>query len=1706
MPRFLARLLLICIAAGNGLCAATVSWTGAGADGNWSTAANWLGGAPPTSSDAAAFPSPSSVTIDSPSAVAGSVLGSPAITIPGAGVLTVSGTIASALIIMDGGQLKAATVESTIIATATHGGTLSGITIGSSGVLSLVNADGAHCTITDGITIDGSVLLGSFDGSNSGYLVCSGSQSWGGSTAGGGKADIVFGNAIGDAIQVQDGSDALTLLSGLTLHGLRITVALGSGNALLNDALLAPDGFYGIISVAGAVTPANAATGTLVNTGTIRCDTGSPYGSLTIAVGSWSNSGVIEADAALAALGAAGTSTNDGQIIDNGGAMTLSGTWDPAGTGTIACTGVATLTLAGSYSGVDALHLAPSPSSTIALSGTLTAAVIDLTALYPVQLAGGTITGGTLHPPVTIVGSGANTLVCTPAGGTLDNVVIAPSTVLDLFSLSGNCTVIDGLTVNGSIHLGSATAAGYGTLSCRGTQSWGGSSAGGGPADIVFGYQLGSLIQDANAGDTLTLLPGLTIHGLSGAINLAAGTTLVNQALIESDGLLYVFGGGALVNTGTIQGGSLQDQFSFTLSSFTNQGVVALGSSTTQSWSLTGDFVQTPAGTLRFAVAGLAASPVEQFAISGNAALAGTITVTPIAGYHPQQGDAFTLMPVTGATTSSATASTTAFILSYPGSGVVATASDATTPSVAISVAPTTSQSPIPFLLTFSEPVSAPGLGSLTVGNGTALSVSGGPLAYTAMVQPTLAEGQVSVSIAAGAAFNSGAVGNSASATATTTYHVAPNLVITPATGAVTTTMPVFTISASTAVGGLGAGGLLVAGAAIGTITQVDPTTITVAMNMVQGGTVSFQVLPGAVSDALGGVNIASPPVVVTYAPPGSAVWTGSGGDGHWSTAANWLAGVLPGTGADVLIPPMATVSVDVPTADLHTVNLQGSMTIDAGATLWVGYGAAGTNSVTLNGGPLTVSQGTLQSAIVENGSGGIFTIVSHGTLDGVAIGAQVVLDLSLSAADCLVVDGLTVDGAVQIGGNDTGSYSSIMHWQGSQIWGGQGEIRFGATNGDFIAEANSAGATLTIADPLRIHGIALQFELNDPTSVLATTSQNPLGGLSADVFRGSIMINLAPGTWSNTGTIATVPGTTLTVAGTGSWSSSGAFSSTGTTFDLGGEFTAATLTTFPGLSGNTINIQGTMTGDAILDAGVTGPWYLAGGTLSHCTIGSTAAGGTLYATDFGGTLDAVTIGAGTVLDVGRTADGFCTIVDGITIDGTMLVSPIDPYVVQTGIVSWSGTQSWGGTGDIAFGLNGPTANVECTASGTLTILSPLRLHGLVGSFDDYGIGSSIVNQGTIADDDAGTDLAGGFSFETTSLINQGTISLGVGIAGSLTCTGTFTQTAAGTLNLTATGPAVMGELEIQGPASLAGTLTISAAAGYVPRPADQFTIITSYSPNVVSGSFASVSGPFSVTYQAASVTATMIPGTSPALTVSSAAFANASPIPFTLTFSSPVMTPTAGALSVSGGSIASISGGPSVYTAAVTPSLAGGTSVLVSVMVPAGAVGDGRGDANSASNTCSCTYEIAPTITVAPASGTAVAGAPVFTVTFSNQVTGLQAGGLALSGTGVSLAAISPDAATLTSTYVITTALSGRETVHFGVLAHAVNDQAGNANAASATVDVTGNAPASPAPPAPAPTAQPGDGGHRCGLGSGLAALACALMILAWLGVRPRR
>ena len=173
----------------------------------------------------------------------------------------------------------------------------------------------------------------------------------------------------------------------------------------------------------------------------------------------------------------------------------------------------------------DDVVIGPGPAITITHSSG-TDAVLSIQSQKPFVLSGGslavsstfqadgglTIAGGTLRGGTVVTNNGASLLV--QGSGTLDGVTV--NGVLDVGNTYGGAlTVTNGLTLNGTALIGSATIRQEGHFYLAGTQTLGGNGT------VVFGhsyYSCANTLRLVYGGTTLTIGPGTTIRGGNGYI------------------------------------------------------------------------------------------------------------------------------------------------------------------------------------------------------------------------------------------------------------------------------------------------------------------------------------------------------------------------------------------------------------------------------------------------------------------------------------------------------------------------------------------------------------------------------------------------------------------------------------------------------------------------------------------------------------------------------------------------------------------------------------------------------------------------------------------------------------------------------------------------------------------------------------------------------------------------------------------------------------------------------------------------------------------------------------------------------------------------------------------------------------------------------------------------------------------------------------
>ncbi len=172
------------------------------------------------------------------------------------------------------------------------------------------------------------------------------------------------------------------------------------------------------------------------------------------------------------------------------------------------------------------------------------------------------------------------------------------------------------------------------------------------------------------------------------------------------------------------------------------------------------------------------------------------------------------------------------------------------------------------------------------------------------------------------------------------------------------------------------------------------------------------------------------------------------------------------------------------------------------------------------------------------------------------------------------------------------------------------------------------------------------------------------------------------------------------------------------------------------------------------------------------------------------------------------------------------------------------------------------------------------------------------------------------------------------------------------------------------------------------------------------------------------------------------------SPIPITITFSEDVTGFNAGSITVTNGSVSNLMGFGANYTAEIYPAAYG----MVTVDINAGAVTDTAGNPNIAAPQYSINYvdTVAPTVAITgPGASTGTSPIPI-TITFSEDVTGFNAGSITVTNGSVS------NLMGFGANYTAEIYPAAYGTVTVDINAGAVTDTAGNLNIAAPQYSIT--------------------------------------------------
>ncbi|HJT36519.1 MAG TPA: hypothetical protein VJ783_31135, partial [Pirellulales bacterium] len=446
-----------------------------------------------------------------------------------------------------------------------------------------------------------------------------------------------------------------------------------------------------------------------------------------------------------------------------------------------------------------------------------------------------------------------------------------------------------------------------------------------------------------------------------------------------------------------------------------------------------------------------------------------------------------------------------------------------------------------------------------------------------------------------------------------------------------------------------------------------------------------------------------------------------------------------------------ATLQLNGTWSNTGTMNLNGGTLILGGNFTTAGIGnlarTGGTLKITgtldntaatlaLNAatGPWLLAGGTVKNGTYTNvGANQLVLTNFGGTLDGLTANG----DLDMTEDFNVVVfikDGLTLNGAATLG-SAAGHYAT-MYFLSSETLGGSGSVTLANASSSVYMDA---AAALTLGPALTIH-----WQSGNIDGFSTSTIINQ-GKIAADTAGGTISIQPGGGTFTNQGSVETDTGTTVQINGT--WSNAGTLVVNRGTLDLGGKFTTSGIGTML-RNGGTVNITGTLdnTGSLLSLNDHTGSWQLMGGTIKGGTYTSSL-GASLVLTNTGGTLDGLTANGDLDLTEGFNILG--TIVDGLTLNGVATLGSASGHYAT---LYFSGSQVLGGTGSMAL-ANLSDSIYVLNAATTLTVGPTISIHGR-GSIDGQAT-STVINQGKITAEGSGTLLiqpsGGGF-------VNQGTV------------------------------------------------------------------------------------------------------------------------------------------------------------------------------------------------------------------------------------------------------------------------------------------------------------------------------------------------------------
>jgi autotransporter-associated beta strand protein len=514
-----------------------------------------------------------------------------------------SSTAANATITNNGGKVGGAaggvtaftdTATAANASITNNGGTVSGANGGSTLFTSTSTAGNATITNNGGSTAGangGSTEFGNTSTAGSATITANGG------TGGGTGGSILFLNSSdgGTARAITNGNGSLDI-SGLTSAGMGIGSIEGSGNYFLGSKSLTVGGNNLSTTVSGVIQDGGFSGGTGGSITKIGTGTLTLTGDNTYSGGTTISAGTLQ-------IGNGGTTGSiTGNVLDNGvlafnrsDSVTFGAVISGTGSLTQAGAGVTILTGNNSYSGGTTINAGTLQLGNGGTTGSITGNVVD----------NGTLTFDR-SDSVTFAGVVSGTGSLTQAGS---GVTI----------LTGKNSYTGGTTISaGTLQIGNGGTTGSitGNVLDNGVLAFNRSDS------VTFGGVIsgtGSLVKQGTG--TLTL-PGANPY--TGTTTINAGSLIVDGSIASQQ--TFVNGGAFLGGRGTI-GGNLS-----------NSGMVGPGDSP-GTLTVSNNYVQTSAGTLRIQIGGLAANQHDLLAVNGHVTLGGTLHIVRLGNFTLQPGN-----------------------------------------------------------------------------------------------------------------------------------------------------------------------------------------------------------------------------------------------------------------------------------------------------------------------------------------------------------------------------------------------------------------------------------------------------------------------------------------------------------------------------------------------------------------------------------------------------------------------------------------------------------------------------------------------------------------------------------------------------------------------------------------------------------------------------------------------------------------------------------------------------------------------------------------------------------------------------------------------------------------------------------------------------------------------------------------------------------